>query len=260
MTKFSIKGSIKIIDTTNAWILIGAAVGGFVQGITGFAFGLVAMSFWAWFIPPELAAPLAVSGALSGQVMAQLTAKRRADLKILGPFILGGLTGIPIGVGILPYLDLQLFKAILGVILLLWCPAILQSHRLPRIEATSRVADGVIGAIGGIMCGFGGFSGIVPTLWCTLKGLVKDEHRSVVQNFNLLMLSVTMAFYISKGLVTRSMLPLFAMIVPAILVSSLFGKHVYSGITEATFRRLTLGTLTLSGIAFLSSSLPNILG
>lgn len=241
-------------------MLIGAAIGGFVQGVTGFAFGLVAMSFWAWVIPPELAAPLAVSGALTGQVMAQLTARRKVDLKMLWPFVLGGLAGIPIGVGILPYLDLQYFKAILGAILLLWCPAMLQSHRLPRVEASSRVSDGVAGALGGIMCGFGGFSGTVPTLWCTLKGLAKDEHRSVVQNFNLSMLSVTMAVYINQGLVTRGMLPLFAMIVPAILVSSLLGKRVYLGITEATFRKLTLGTLTLSGIAFLSSSLPNILG
>ncbi len=33
-------------------------VAGFVQGLTGFAFALIAMSFWVWVLPPQLAAPL----------------------------------------------------------------------------------------------------------------------------------------------------------------------------------------------------------
>ena len=31
------------------WLVaLGAAVAGFVQGLSGFAFGMVSMSFWAW--------------------------------------------------------------------------------------------------------------------------------------------------------------------------------------------------------------------
>ena len=47
-------------------VALGAAVAGFVQGLSGFAFGLVAMSFWAWTVEPQLAALLAVFGALTG--------------------------------------------------------------------------------------------------------------------------------------------------------------------------------------------------
>jgi len=47
-------------------VAIGAVVAGFVQGLSGFAFGLVAMSFWAWVLDPKLAATLAVFGALTG--------------------------------------------------------------------------------------------------------------------------------------------------------------------------------------------------
>ena len=47
------------------WIIaLGAIVAGFVQGLSGFAFGLVAMSFWAWTVEPQLAAVLVVFGAL----------------------------------------------------------------------------------------------------------------------------------------------------------------------------------------------------
>ncbi len=50
-------------------IALGAAAAGFVQGLSGFAFGMVAMSFWAWVLQPQDAAALAVFGSLVGQVI-----------------------------------------------------------------------------------------------------------------------------------------------------------------------------------------------
>jgi hypothetical protein len=35
----------------------------------------------------------------------------------------------------------------------------------------------------------GGFTGTMPTLWCTLRGFPKDTQRTVIQNFNLSMLA-----------------------------------------------------------------------
>jgi len=49
-------------------VAAGAAAAGFAQGVTGFAFSVIALSFWAWALPPQTAAPLAVFGALTGQV------------------------------------------------------------------------------------------------------------------------------------------------------------------------------------------------
>ena len=36
-------------------VVVGAIVAGFVQGLSGFAFALVAMSIWAWTLDPKLA-------------------------------------------------------------------------------------------------------------------------------------------------------------------------------------------------------------
>ncbi len=111
-------------------VALGAVVAGFVQGLSGFAFGMVAMSFWAWVLEPRLAAALAVFGALTGQILAALSVRRGFDLSVLMPFIIGGLMGIPIGVLLLPYLDMNWFKAILGSLLVLWCPMMLLSRHL----------------------------------------------------------------------------------------------------------------------------------
>jgi hypothetical protein len=59
------------------WIIgLGAVVAGFVQGLSGFAFGLVAMSFWVWTIEPRLAAVLVVFGALTGQIIGVVSVRR----------------------------------------------------------------------------------------------------------------------------------------------------------------------------------------
>ena len=242
------------------WTLaVGAVVAGFVQGLSGFAFGLVSMSFWAWSLPPQLAAAMAVFGALTGQIIAAVTVRRGFNLRRLLPFLIGGLVGVPIGVALLPRLDVPLFKTVLGGVLVLWCPAMLLARRLPRITVGGRLADAFAGGLGGMMGGIGGFTGVVPTLWCTLRGFEKDEQRAIIQNFNLAALAVTMAIYIAKGIVTAEMLPMFGIVAPAMLIPSLLGARMYIGLSEATFRQIVLVLLTGSGVALLWSALPQVL-
>jgi len=241
-------------------VALGAIVAGFVQGLSGFAFGLVAMSFWAWALEPRLAATLAVFGALVGQILAAVTVRRGFDLKQLLPFVLGGLAGIPLGVALLPHLDMDWFKAMLGALLVVWCPAMLLAKRLPKITGGGRLADATVGMAGGVLGGIGGFSGTLPTLWCTLRGFEKDTQRAVIQNFNLSMLLVTMGTYLATGIVTRDMLPLFVIVAPAMLVPALLGARLYIGIGEVRFRQIVLGLLTASGVALLASSAPRLLG
>ena len=242
------------------WVVVaGAVAAGFVQGLSGFGFGMVAMSFWAWSLEPRLAAVLTVCGALTGQLLAAATVRRGFDRVRLLPFVLGGLAGIPIGVAVLPRLDMDAFKIVLGTLLILWCPAMLFARQLPRITRGGRVADAVVGLAGGVMGGLGGFTGVLPTLWCTLRAMDKDVQRAIIQNFNLSMLLVTFATYLATGLVNRDALPLLAIVVPAMLVPTLLGARLYHGISEARFRQIVLGMLTLSGVAMLVAALPRVL-
>lgn len=240
-------------------VAFGAALAGFVQGLSGFAFAMVAMAVWAWWVDPQLAAAMAVFGGFSGQLLAALTVRRGFDVKLLAPFVIGGLAGIPVGIGILPLLDLGLFKLALGGLLAVICPIMLVAHKLPRVSAGGRPADAFAGFLGGILGGIGGVSGAIPTLWCTLRGMAKDQQRAVIQNFNLGMLGVTLALYVGTGVITRATLPMLAIVLPAMLIPTLLGAKLYIGITEAAFRRLVLGLLTASGLAMLASAVPKLL-
>ncbi len=240
-------------------VAVGAVLAGFVQGLSGFAFGLVAMSFWAWFLEPQLAAALAVCGAWTGQMLAALTRRRASYWGTLMPFLAGGVLGVPLGTWLLPMLDAQLFKVFLGALMVIWCPIMLVSGRLGQVSVRSRAVDGLAGLAGGVMGGLGGFTGVVPTLWTTMTGLPKDEQRAVIQNFNLATLSVTLLAYLATSSIQPGMLPAIAVVVLAVVLPVLAGARLYVGISQQAFRIIVLSLLTLSGVAMLASALPLVL-
>ena len=240
-------------------LLAGAVIGGFVQGLSGFAYGLVALAVWAWVMEPQVAGPMVVFGSLVGQVLALRTIRRGFDPGRTWPFLAGGVLGIPLGVLALEAIDPLGFKAALGAFLVLWCPAMLLLRQPPRITWGGRWADGAAGFGGGVGGGIGGLTGPVPILWATLRGWPPDEQRSVFQAYNLGMHALIMAAYIASGTVTAAFLPLFAAVVPAMVIPAWLGARLYRRISPAAFRQLVLGLLTASGVAMLAASLPRLI-
>lgn len=242
-----------------AVVAIGAAAGGFIQGLSGFAFGLVALGIWAWMIDPVLAGPLVVFGSLVGQLVSLGAARRGFDIPRLLPFIVGGVLGVPLGVGLLHRIDPLGFKLVVGITLLIWCPAILLARSLPRVTCGGRWADAAAGGIGGVMGGLGGLNGPAPILWCTLRGWGRDAQRAVIQTYSLAIQSVTMATYIATGTIGSETLWLFAIVAPAMLVPTLIGARLYRRFSDAEFRRLILLLLKASGVILVASSLLQLL-
>jgi uncharacterized membrane protein YfcA len=221
-------------------LIAGASVAGFVQGLSGFAFGMVAMSFWVWGLDPHVASVMAVFGGLTGQLVATFPVRRGLRLATLLPFLAGGLLGIPLGVSVLPHLDPLLFKLFFGLMLVIICPVMLFSQNLPRVTRGARIGDGLAGVGGGIMSGIGGFAGVLPTLWCTVRGLGKEHQRAVIQNFNLAILAITMTTYLASGIVTRAMASMLPIVAAALLIPNLIGARIYIGLSETAFRRIIL--------------------
>src|SRR5258707_11762996 len=160
----------RAMDSLLVTVILGAVAAGFVQGLSGFAFGLVAMAFWVWAAPPQLAAPLVVFGSLVGQLLALGSLRRGFALKRALPFILGGVVGVPLGAALLPHIDQTLFKAVIGALLAIWCPIMLAIRELPRIHHGGAVADGTVGLVGGGMGGLGGPDRAAPKLLWAFGG------------------------------------------------------------------------------------------
>lgn len=241
-----------------ALVLAGAVAAGFVQGLSGFAFGLTAMSIWAWAIEPQLAGPLVVVCSLVGQALAIGPMRHGFDWRKVAPFILGGAVGVPLGAALLPSVDQVAFRVVLGVILVVYCPCMLAVRLLPRIQHGGRLADGAVGVVGGIMGGLGGFTGTPVTVWYTLRGWDKNTGRAVLQTFNIAMHALTITVYALHGLLTAEVLRLSVMTVPAMVIPALLGIRLYARIDDVAFRRLVLVLLLVSGVVLLATSLPEL--
>ncbi len=227
-------------------------LGGFIQGLSGFGFGLLAMTVWAWSMAPSLAAPLVVWAACVCQLLGIIMLRRRLVWTRALPFLLGGLFGAPAGALLLPYLDAHLFRFAVGCVMLLYCSAALLARHLPTFAWGGRAADAGIGMIGGFLGGLSGLSGPVPTIWCTLRRWDMDVQRGVFQSFNLSMEIVTLLSYALNGTLHATMVPAFALIVPVVVLPAFAGMALYRRFSTETFRRVVLALLMASAIAMLA--------
>lgn len=240
-------------------VMLGAAAGGLVQGLSGTSFGLVTMAVWAWSLDPVLTGPLIVFGSLVGQLLSIGAVRRSLNLRRLTPFVVGGLIGIPVGVALLRVVDPIHFKLAVGILLAVWCPVMLFARNLPHVARGGRRADAAVGLVGGIMGGLGGLTGAAPTLWATLRGWDRHTQRAVFQGFNLVMHAVTMATYFAVGAVSEQALRFLPAVAASVLVPSLVGARLYGRFDDAAFRIVILGLLAASGIVLIATTLPTLL-
>lgn len=240
------------------FIVLGGALAGFVQGLAGFGFGLVSLAIWSWVIEPELAVPVVVFGSLLGQLLAVGSLRQGFNWRRVRPFLLGGVLGVPTGLWLLNIMNPLLFKFGVGLLLTVYCTAMLWIAHIPRITKGGRVADGLIGWVGGTMSGFGGLPGAIPTLWCTLRGWPKDQQRTVFQAFNLFMHMLTLAVFALNGMITPEILGLFALVAPVMLIPSIVGIRLYRRFSDSLFKGLVLSLLAVSGVMLLISTTPQV--
>lgn len=242
------------MDAALVIVVVGAAAAGFAQGVSGFAFSLVALSIWAWAVEPQIAAPMSVFGALVGQLVALPWVWRGFDVRRLLPLLIGGLLGVPLGALLLQWLDPVVFKFALGVFLLIYCPLMLLLPSDFTWPHGGRMADGAAGFAGGVLGGLSGVSGPVPTLWTTLRGWDKDTQRGVLQAFNIAMHTATLTTYVLSGSISGQVLLMFAWITPAVAVPAALGVLLFRRLARQTFRRLILLLLLISGLTLVWGS------
>ena len=102
-----------------ALVFLGALAGGFVSGLAGFGTALMALGIWLYVVPPAIAVPLVLICSIVSQTATLPAIWRSVDFKLIWPFLVGGLAGVPLGTMLIAHADPGLFKLSIGVFLLL---------------------------------------------------------------------------------------------------------------------------------------------
>lgn len=241
--------------------ILGALVAGFIQGLTGFAFALIAMSFWIWALPPQLAAPLVVFASVWCHLISLLQEKNAPKLspKLLVPYVLAGLIAVPLGTYLLDLVNAQAFRLTLGIFLLLWSPLMLFNPQIKILQHSGRYADSSIGFLGGILGGLGGFCGALPSAWVMLKQLPKAEQRYILRHFNFAIQIFTLAVYLAQGTLNPSHFPYIGVLLLSVSIPAILGARLFYKISEQRFKQVVLALLFSSGLFLTMTSLYNFI-
>ncbi len=249
--------------TIDPWIavqiVVGALVAGFIQGVSGFAFGLIATSLWAWTIEPQLVVPTVIFGSILGQLISIQSVRKSIQLRRVAPFLLGGAVGVPIGAALLPHLDVDVFRFVVGAVLVAYSAIVLLGARLPDVSGAGRGGDFALSVVAGTMGGASALSGPPITLWCAMRQWDKDDQRATYQTVFIGTHTLTLASYLASGLLTLHSVGLFGLVAPPILLSSWIGSRWYRGMSGATFTRALFLVLLFSGLTLVSASSHHLL-
>jgi uncharacterized membrane protein YfcA len=117
-----------------------------------------------------------------------------------------------------------------------------------------RAADAAVGFAGVILGGLAGLSGPLPTLWASVRGWDKDQRRGVFQTFNWTVLSAALCLQAATGFITREVVWLALLTLPASLFGAWLGARAYLVLSDRNFRDVVLGLLFLSGLGLVWSN------
>jgi len=235
-------------------LFLGALAGGFVSGLAGFGTALMALGIWLYVLPPAIAVPLVLICSVIAQTSTMPGIWRSIDFKLVWPFLIGGLAGVPLGTLLIAHADPKVFKLSVGVLLLVF-PAALYFQRKPMaFRLGGQTADAAIGFAGGILGGLAGLSGPLPILWASLRGWGKDERRGIFQAFNWTILTASLCLQASTGFVDAEVLRFALLALPATLFGAWLGTRTYHVLSDRNFRDVVLGLLFLSGVGLVWSS------
>lgn len=226
---------------------IGAFFGGFASGAAGFAFGIVASAVWLHAIDPLHTTMLVVSGGLTIQMGTIWAMRREIDAKRLAPFAIAGLIGIPVGIWLLVRVDALSLKFALGIFLAIYGLYALTAPRLPHITGGGHFADAGVGFASGVLGGLGGYSGVLPAIWCQLRGWSKEASRGFYQPFIVMAHIATLALIGVVALDRRGVV-MYLLALPALLLGALIGWRVYGRLDERRFRQTLAALLMASGL------------
>lgn len=238
---------------TILFLVLGGLAGGFANGFAGTGTALFAMGFFLSVLEPRQAvAVVALLSVLAGLQGAWVVRKAISDnLRRLMRFLLPGLIGVPVGISLLKYVDAQMLRFLVAGFLIVYGGYFGFRRSLPKFERRTPVADMAVGLSSGVLGGLASLSGSLPAIWLSLRPWPKAEVRAVMQPFNLVILSCTVAMLALAGAYTRETWMALAVALPAGLVAAQIGIWLFKRVSDDQFRRTLIILCLALGVGIL---------
>lgn len=217
-----------------------------VQGATSFGFSLIALPLLGLLFPLKVVVPtlVALSLFLNIIIFMQLKIKPQIkDLLILGVF---AILTIPLGVKLLLVMDESLLKLIVSILLIIVSILMLKGVKIEM--KNKKLSYAIAGVFSGILNGAVSLSGPPIVILLANEGKDKNSFRSSLTFLFILLNIYTLALYTFSGLLLDPALYKMSLLIPFMIIGSIFGIYLGNKINDETFKKLVLNLLLIMGI------------
>jgi uncharacterized protein len=231
-----------------ALLSVAVFLGAFVSGLAGFAFSAVAGAILLHMFQPLEAVPLMMACSVGVQAANLWALRKSIRWKESLVLVLGGMLGVPAALWMLHHTDARTFQQVFGLTISIYSAYMLIKPRLGYPQQMSQSRTALIGLGGGLIGGLTAMPGALPTIWCDMHGLSKNEQRGLVQPFIATMQIFALAVMFARHDLSATMLIELGLSIPALLAGSMLGILAFRSINELMFRRIILIILFFSGV------------
>ena len=245
-----------------AALLAVLATAGLVSGLSGFGFSAIGAAILA-LLPPSEGVPLLMALSTADQLLS--LRQLRGEMAPIsqwwphgpGPYLAGGVVGLPWGLWILAQLSSSALLVCFGALLFVYAVFSLLRPARWRVSAGGSITRALVGFAGGVIGGFTAFPSAAVVVWLNLAGTSKTAARATAQPYIIGMQTVALAMLAvthpeSFG---PRFLGLFAVSLPVVLPCTLAGVAIYRRISDRNFRQATLMLLAIAGMGLFGKAI-----
>jgi uncharacterized protein len=239
-----------IMSGIGSFFLLSVAVflGAFVSGFAGFAFSAVAGAILLHTLLPMEVVPLMMACSVGVQATNLWALRRDIEWKQSLVLVLGGILGVPIAVWLLQNTDARIFREVFGLVVIIYAGYMLFRPGLSNLKLMNPSRNALVGFGGGLIGGLTAMPGALPTIWCDMHGVPKNQQRGLVQPFIAAMQIFALALMLMHHSLSVGVFANLLLSIPALIAGAVLGILAFRNVSEQIFRRLILLVLLVSGL------------
>src|SRR3974390_1676868 len=143
---------------------------------------------------------------------------------------------------------LHVLKPIEAVPLMMACSVGVQATNLWALRSSIQWRESSFLVSGGLIGVLTSMPGALPSIWCDMHGVPKNQQRGLVQPFIAAMQVFALALMLIRNALSSKVFFDLALSIPALLAGTALGIFAFRYVNDSTFRRIVLVVLLLSGL------------